>query len=282
MKTHKVQNHLKPIKGIKNIIAIASGKGGVGKSTTAVNLACALKSQGFQVGLLDADIYGPNQPHMLGVSGANPVQDGQLHPIEAHGLFTMSIGYLIDKDTPAVWRGPMVVKALHQMLFDTQWPELDFLLIDLPPGTGDIQLTLAQKVPLVGAVMVATPQDIALLDVHKGIAMFQKVAISVLGVIENMSLHTCSNCGQVEPIFGEGGAKALADAAKLPLLGALPISQHIRAAADAGLPIVIQAPASTETAHYLSIAKKIVEIVSSKPVDYSVKFPKIVVEKESP
>jgi ATP-binding protein involved in chromosome partitioning len=247
------------MESIKNIIAIASGKGGVGKSTTTINLACSLKQQGLSVGLLDADIYGPNQPAMLGVGAdVHPVFDGKFQPVEAHGLYTMSMGYLIDPATPAVWRGPMIVKALHQMLFDTAWPALDVLLIDMPPGTGDVQLTLAQKVKMRGAIMVTTPQDIALLDVKKGMAMFQKVEVPMLGVIENMSMHVCSQCAHAEAIFGEGGAARLCADFDVPLLGQLPLSRAIREKADAGVPMVIAEPRSPEAIAYNAIAQKII------------------------
>lgn len=280
MKAHQVQANLKPIPGINNIVAVAAGKGGVGKSTTAINLALALRAQGLRIGLLDADIYGPNQPKMLGVApGVNPVKDSKLYPVEAQGLQTMSIGYLIDENKPAVWRGPMVVKALMQMLKDTHWPELDLLIIDMPPGTGDIQLTLAQKVPLTGSVMVATPQEVALLDIKKGIEMFQAVHVDILGVIENMSTHICSQCQHVDAIFGEGGAKAMAEDYKIPLLGQLPISRRIRECADNGKAIVLQEPDSIEAQTYQSIAKKLITAIEAKPRDYSQAFGNIVVEK---
>lgn len=278
---HAVQPGLKPLAGVKNIIAIASGKGGVGKSTTAVNLALALSIEGAQVGILDADIYGPNQPQMLG-SQQVPESKGNrsLEPVMAHGLQSMSIGYLIDPNTPMVWRGPMVTSALQQLLHDTQWHNLDYLIIDLPPGTGDIQLTLAQKIPVSGAVMVTTPQDIALLDVRKGIAMFQKVNVPILGVVENMSLHTCSQCGHVEPIFGAGGGEQLAKQFDIELLGKLPLDIRIREQADSGKPTVIADPDSPIALIYREIARKVGAKLASLAKDYSSKFPNIVIKNE--
>lgn len=279
IRARKVQAALQPVAGIQNIIAVASGKGGVGKSTTAINLALALQQQGLQVGLLDADIYGPNQPKMLGVAAdINPVKDGKLYPVMAHGLATMSIGYLVDERKPAVWRGPMVVKALLQMLNDTHWPELDILIIDLPPGTGDIQLTLAQKVPLAGSVMVATPQEIALLDIRKGIEMFQALGVDLLGVVENMSTHICSQCQHIDPIFGDGGAKAMAEHYQLPLLGQLPISRQIREQADRGHAIVTALPDSQEAKAYQAIAEQLLVALAAKPKDYSHHFGTVKVE----
>ena len=210
---HAVQGTLKPLKGVKNIVAVASGKGGVGKSTTAANLALALAQEGARVGLLDADIYGPSMPQMMGLVGQQPESDDgkTMHPLKAHGVQTMSIGFMIDVDSPMVWRGPMVTQALEQLLNQTNWDDLDYLVVDMPPGTGDTQLTLAQKVPVTGAVIVTTPQDIALIDAKKGIVMFEKVEVPVLGIVENMSMHICSNCGHHEPIFGTGGAQKLAE-----------------------------------------------------------------------
>jgi ATP-binding protein involved in chromosome partitioning len=279
--SHAVQTGLKTLPGVKNIIAVASGKGGVGKSTTAVNLALALAVEGAQVGILDADIYGPNQPQMLG-SQQVPVSNNShsLEPVLAHGLQTMSIGYLIDPNTPMVWRGPMVTGALQQLLNDTQWRNLDYLIIDLPPGTGDIQLTLAQKIPVSGAVMVTTPQDIALLDVRKGIAMFRKVNVPILGVVENMSLHTCSQCGHVEPIFGTGGGERLAEQFDIDLLGKLPLDMRIREQADSGKPTVITEPDSPIALIYRDIARKVAAKLALKAKDYSAKFPNIVIKNE--
>src|SRR5687767_11150006 len=221
---HAVQRGVKLVPGIKNIIAVASGKGGVGKSTTAVNLALAMAAEGASVGILDADIYGPSQPMMLGISGRPESKDGKsLEPMEAHGLQAISIGFLIDSDTPMVWRGPMVTQALEQLLKDTRWRDLDYLIVDLPPGTGDIQLTLSQKVPVTGAVIVTTPQDIALMDARKGLKMFEKVGVPIVGVVENMSIHVCSNCGHAEHIFGEGGAAKMCRDYGVPFLGSLPL-----------------------------------------------------------
>lgn len=241
---------------VKNIIAIASGKGGVGKSTTAVNLALALVKQGFKVGLLDADIYGPSQQLMLGVEeGRRPMQTGQLLvPIKAHGIESMSMGYLVTEKTPMAWRGPMASGALVQMLTQTQWGDLDYLIVDMPPGTGDIQLTLSQKVPITGAVIVTTPQDVALLDAQKGIEMFRKVEVPVLGVVENMAIHICSECGHKEHVFGEGGGDRIAKAYGVPLLGALPLSLAIREQADNGKPTVAAEPEGDIAALYLEIA----------------------------
>ena len=250
--SHAVQRGVKLIPGVKNIIAIASGKGGVGKSTTAVNLALALAAEGANVGVLDADIYGPSQPMMLGLAGRPESRDGKtLEPLEAYGLQAMSIGFLIDADTPMVWRGPMVTQALEQLLKDTNWRDLDYLIVDMPPGTGDIQLTLAQKVPVTGAVIVTTPQDIALIDARKGLKMFEKVGVPIVGIVENMSMHVCSKCGHAEPIFGEGGAAKMCDDYKVPFLGGLPLDIHIREQTDAGRPTVIADP-DGKIAHDLS------------------------------
>jgi ATP-binding protein involved in chromosome partitioning len=246
------------IPGIKNIIAIASGKGGVGKSTTTVNLALALQSLHHRVGILDADIYGPNQPHMLGSTEKPALRDNDhFEPVVRFGLQTMSMGYLVDSEDPMVWRGPMVVKALHQMLYFTAWENLDYLLIDLPPGTGDVQLTLSQKTPLNAAIIVTTPQEVALLDARKGLAMFRKVDVPILGVIENMSVYHCDHCGHDAAIFGEGGAKKLCDEFNVPLLGKLPLSLQIRKQADAGVPIVMADPESDASIRYKEIAKQI-------------------------
>lgn len=263
---------------VKNIIAIASGKGGVGKSTTAVNLALALIAEGASVGLLDADIYGPNQPQMLGASGKPETRDGKLlEPMVRYGIQSMSIGYLIDADTPMIWRGPIATGALQQLLNDTNWHNLDYLIIDLPPGTGDIQLTLAQKIPLTGALIVTTPQDIALLDARKAIAMFEKVQVPILGVIENMSLHVCTNCGHSEAIFGEGGGDKLASQYKVDFLGALPLDRQIRADADAGKPTVVANPEGSIAKTYRGLAQKVIAKVTAISKTKS-KFPKIVIE----
>ncbi|MEW6037203.1 MAG: iron-sulfur cluster carrier protein ApbC [Pseudomonadota bacterium] len=273
--SHAVQKGLKPMPGVRNIAAIASGKGGVGKSTTAVNLALALAAEGARVGILDADIHGPSQPLMLGVSGRPETEGKKIHPIVAHGLQSMSIGYLIDEDTPMIWRGPMVVGALQQLLNDTLWEDLDYLIVDLPPGTGDIQLSLAQQIPVSGAVIVTTPQDIALLDAQKGLKMFEKVGIPVLGIIENMSVHVCSRCGHAEPIFGEGGGEKMARKYGTELLGQLPLDRSIREHADGGRPTVIAAPDSEPARRYRSIARKMAARLALKAKDYSGRFPTI-------
>ncbi len=255
---HPAQGQLQPLPGIRNVIAVASGKGGVGKSTTAVNLALALALDGARVGLLDADIYGPSQPRMMGLQGQRPVsQDGKrLQPLEAHGVKVMSIGFLIEEEQPMVWRGPMVTQALQQLLNDTDWGQLDYLIVDMPPGTGDIQLTLSQRVPVSGAVVVTTPQDIALLDARKGLRMFQKVNVPVLGIVENMSAHVCSNCGHEEPVFGSGGGARMAEQCGVALLGQLPLDIRIRAETDNGRPTVIADPTSRIGAAYLDTARR--------------------------
>src|SRR3954463_559901 len=253
--THSVQRGVKLIPGVKNIIAIASGKGGVGKSTTAVNLALALAAEGAKAGVLDADIYGPSQPTMLGIAGRPESKDGKsLEPMEGHGLQAISIGFLIDVDTPMVWRGPMVTQALEQLLKDTRWRDLDYLIVDLPPGTGDIQLTLAQKVPVTGAVIVTTPQDIALIDARKGLKMFEKVGIPILGVVENMSVHVCPKCGHESHIFGAGGAEKMCRDYGTELLGQLPLDEAIRSQADSGKPTVVSEPDGPIAAIYKRIA----------------------------
>jgi ATP-binding protein involved in chromosome partitioning len=276
---HAVQRNLKPLAGIKNIIAVASGKGGVGKSTTAVNLALALASEGASVGLLDADIYGPSQPRMLGIEGKPETKDGRmLEPMENYGIKAMSIGFLIDEETPMIWRGPMVTQALEQLLSETRWGELDYLVIDLPPGTGDIQLTLSQKIPVSGAVIVTTPQDIALLDARKGLKMFEKVEVPVLGIVENMSLHICSNCGHEERIFGEGGGQRMADDYKVEFLGALPLDIHIREQADSGKPTVVADPDGRVSEIYREVARRTAAQLAIKAKDFSSKFPNIVIQ----
>ncbi len=279
---HSAQKGVSHIKGVKNIIAVASGKGGVGKSTTSVNLALALAAEGASVGILDADIYGPSQPRMLGVSDTKPNSpDGQkMEPVMSHDIQSMSIGYLIDEDTPMIWRGPMVTQALEQLLNDTTWREVDYLVIDLPPGTGDTQLTLAQKVPVSGAVIVTTPQDIALLDARKAYKMFEKVEVPVLGVIENMSIHICSNCGHEERIFGEGGAQKMVEDFGTAMLGALPLDMQIREEADNGKPTVISDPDGRISEIYKEIARRTAAKLSMQAKDYSAKFPKIVIASD--
>jgi ATP-binding protein involved in chromosome partitioning len=276
---HTVQKTLRTLPNVKNVIAIASGKGGVGKSTTAVNIALALQAEGAVTGILDADIYGPSIPTMLGVSGYPSSEDGQtMQPKISFGLQTISIGYLIDEDQPMIWRGPMVTNALQQLLNQTAWQDLDYLIIDLPPGTGDIQLTLAQQIPVTGAVIVTTPQDIALLDAQRGLKMFEKVNVPVLGIVENMSIHICSNCGHEEAIFGEGGGEMMAKKYHVDLLGALPLDIAIRKFADAGRPSVVADPDGRVAAIYRQIARKMAAKLSLKAKDYSSKFPNIVVQ----
>jgi ATP-binding protein involved in chromosome partitioning len=276
---HTVQKGIKPLKNIKNTIAIASGKGGVGKSTTAVNLALALQAEGAKVGILDADIYGPSQPRMLGCRMKPDTADGKsIQPNVSYGLDSMSIGYLVDEETPMIWRGPMVTSALEQLLGDTNWSELDYLIIDLPPGTGDIQLTLCQKVPVSGALIVTTPQDISLLDARKALKMFEKVEVTVLGIVENMSTHICSNCGHEEHIFGSGGGRQMAQQYDVELLGSLPLDIHIREGVDNGKPTVAMEPDSAITASYRDIARKAAARLALTGRDYSSRFPKIVVE----
>ena len=277
---HGVQRNLKPIAGVRNIIAIASGKGGVGKSTVAVNVALALAADGASVGLLDADIYGPSQPTMVGVAGEQPTsEDGKtMQPVLAHGLQVMSIGFLVDPDQAMIWRGPMVTSALNQLLQQTQWDDLDYLIVDMPPGTGDIQLTLSQQVPVSGAVIVTTPQDIALLDARKGLAMFRKVAVPVLGVIENMSTYVCSSCGHEEAVFGSGGGEKMARDFDIEMLGQLPLSRQIREQADSGRPTVVAEPESSAAEAYRLAARRVIARLARQGKDYSSKFPKIVVE----
>jgi ATP-binding protein involved in chromosome partitioning len=277
--SHGVQRGVKLVPGVKNIIAVASGKGGVGKSTTAANLALALAAEGANVGVLDADIYGPSQPTMLGISGRPESKDGKtLEPLEAYGLQAMSIGFLIDPDTPMVWRGPMVTQALEQLLKDTNWRDLDYLVVDMPPGTGDIQLTLCQKVPVTGALIVTTPQDIALLDARKGLKMFEKVGVPIVGVVENMSIHICSNCGHAEHIFGEGGAARMCADYNVPFLGGLPLDIRIREQADSGRPTVVADPDGRIADIYREIARRTAVFVAQKAEDFSAKFPNIVIQ----
>jgi ATP-binding protein involved in chromosome partitioning len=279
---HAVQHGLKPLPGVLNIVAVASGKGGVGKSTVAVNFALALAQEGARAGILDADIYGPSQPRMLGLMGRRPeTRDGKtLEPLEAHGLRAMSIGFLVDDKQPMAWRGPMVTSALNQLLTQTNWGELDYLIVDMPPGTGDIQLTLAQRVPVSGAVIVTTPQDIALADARKGLEMFQKVNVPVLGVVENMSLHVCANCGHEERIFGEHGGRELSDAYSVPLLGSLPLDTRIRRETDEGKPTVASDPMGPIARAFREAALRGVGELAARGKDYSRLFPSITVVED--
>ena len=281
IRAHAVQRNLKPLGEISNVVAVASGKGGVGKSTVAVNLALAWAAQGARVGILDADIYGPSQPLMLGLAGQRPTApDGKhLRPLTSHGVGAMSIGFLVDEEQPMVWRGPMVTQALTQLLSETQWGALDYLVVDMPPGTGDIQLTLAQRVPVAGAVIVTTPQDIALADARKGLKMFEKVSVPVLGIVENMSVHICSNCGHSEHIFGTGGGARMAEQYGVRLLGELPLDAHIREEADGGHPTVVAAPDSPRARAYFEMARRTGGALAVRARDRSSVFPKIVVEE---
>lgn len=281
VRSHAVQRNLKPLGEIKNVVAVASGKGGVGKSTVAANLALAWAAQGARVGMLDADIYGPSQPLMLGLEGQRPTSpDGKhLKPLESYGVAAMSIGFLVDAEQPMVWRGPMVTQALTQLLSETNWGALDYLVVDMPPGTGDIQLTLAQRVPVAGAVIVTTPQDIALADARKGLKMFEKVSVPVLGVVENMSIHVCSNCGHAEHIFGSGGGARMAEQYGVKLLGELPLDAHIREEADGGRPTVVAAPDSPRALAYFQMARRTAAALALRARDRSSVFPKIVVEE---
>tara|TARA_R110002072_G_scaffold191353_1_gene348222 strand:- start:515 stop:1603 length:1089 start_codon:yes stop_codon:yes gene_type:complete len=277
--SHSVQQGVQLLANVKNTIAVASGKGGVGKSTTSINLALALQAEGATVGILDADIYGPSQPRMLGLKGKPDTTDGKtVEPKVSYGVQSMSIGYLIEEDTPMIWRGPMVTGALEQLLNDTNWQDLDYLIIDLPPGTGDIQLTLCQKIPVSGAVIVTTPQDIALLDARKALKMFEKVNVPVLGIIENMSTHICSQCGHEEHIFGSGGGDQMAKQYDVDLLGALPLDIRIREGVDNGKPTVAIEPDSEITMNYRSIARRTAAKLAMQSKDYTAKFPKIVIE----
>ena len=280
--SHSVQRGVKLVPGVKNIVAVASGKGGVGKSTTAVNLALGLAAEGASVGILDADIYGPSQPTMLGITGRPESKDGKtLEPMIGHGIQAISIGFLIDIDTPIVWRGPMVTQALEQLLKDTRWRDIDYLIVDMPPGTGDIQLTLAQKVPVTGAVIVTTPQDIALIDARKGLKMFEKVGIPILGVVENMSTHICSNCGHEEHIFGQGGAERMCREYGTELLGALPLDINIREQADSGKPTVVADPDGRAAEIYRAIARRLAVKIDESAKDMTSKFPNIVVSNNT-
>jgi len=279
VKAHAVQRGLKPLANVRNVIAVASGKGGVGKSTTAVNLALALAADGARVGMLDADIYGPSVPTMLGISGRPASHDNKtMEPLQGHGLEANSIGFLIDADAPAIWRGAMVTRAFEQMLRQTNWGDLDYLIIDMPPGTGDLALTLAQKVPVVGAVIVTTPQDLALQDARKGLRMFQKVDVPVLGVVENMAVHICTQCGHAEHIFGEGGGRRMAQQYQVPWLGSLPLTMRIREQTDAGRPTLVSDPDSEAAQQYREIARQLARAVAALPRDMAGKLPSIVVE----
>jgi len=278
---HAVQRGVRLMPNVKNIIAVASGKGGVGKSTTAANLALALAAEGAQVGILDADIYGPSQPMMMGINARPESLDGKtMEPLENHGVQVASIGFLIDPDQPMVWRGPMVVQALTQLLEQTNWRDLDYLIIDMPPGTGDIQLTLSQKVPVTGAIIVTTPQDIALLDARKGLVMFEKVGIPILGIVENMSVHICSHCGHADPIFGAGGGYRMSEEYEVDFLGALPLAIEIREQTDSGKPTVVADPDGKVAEIYRAIARKVAVRVAEKAKDMTSKFPSIVVKND--
>ncbi|MGB4060860.1 MAG: iron-sulfur cluster carrier protein ApbC [Burkholderiaceae bacterium] len=280
--THAVQRGVALLPNVKNIVAVASGKGGVGKSTTTVNLALALAAEGAKVGILDADIYGPSQPMMMGIEGRPESVDGQtMEPLENHGLQVMSIGFLVDKDEAMIWRGPMATQALDQLLRQTNWKELDYLLVDMPPGTGDIQLTLSQKVPLTGAVIVTTPQDIALLDARKGIKMFEKVGVPILGIVENMAVYCCPNCGHTEHIFGADGGKRMAAEYNMDYLGALPLNMQIRVQADSGKPTVVADPDGEVAGIYKAVARQVAIKIAQRAKDFSSKFPTIKVSKDT-
>ena len=279
---HAVQRGIGLLPGVKNVIAVASGKGGVGKSTTAVNLALALQAEGASVGILDADIYGPSQPTMLGASGQPTSPDGKtMEPIIGHGLKVMSIGFMIGPDQAMVWRGPMATQALDQLLRDTRWGELDYLVVDMPPGTGDIALSLSQRVPLTGAVIVTTPQDIALIDARKGLTMFEKVGVPILGIVENMAMHVCSQCGHVEHIFGAEGGRQMAEQYKVPFLGSLPLDRRIREQSDAGRPPVVAEPEGEIARLYRELAHTVALGIAAKAKDYTAKFPTITVSKHT-
>ena len=279
---HAVQRGVQLLPGVKNIVAVASGKGGVGKSTTAANLALALTAEGARVGLLDADIYGPSVPMMMGISGRPDSEDGKtMEPMENYGVQVMSIGFLVDADQAMIWRGPMATQALEQLLRQTHWKDLDYLIVDMPPGTGDIQLTLSQRVPMTGAVVVTTPQDIALLDAKKGIKMFEKVGVPILGIVETMAVHVCTQCGHVEHIFGADGGKKLAADNGMDYLGALPLTLQIREQADSGRPTVVAEPGSEVAGLYLQLARKVAASIAVKNKDFSAKFPTITISKNS-
>ena len=279
---HAVQRGVQLLPGVKNIVAVASGKGGVGKSTTAANLALALASEGASVGLLDADIYGPSMPMMMGISGKPASADGKtMEPMVNYGVQVMSIGFLVPQDEAMIWRGPMATQALEQLLRQTHWQELDYLIVDMPPGTGDIQLTLSQRVPMTGAVIVTTPQDIALLDAKKGIKMFEKVGVPILGIVENMAVHVCSNCGHVEHIFGADGGKKMAAEYAMDYLGALPLAMAIREQADSGRPTVVAEPDGEVAGLYKALARKVAVAIAAKNKDFSSKFPSITISKST-
>ena len=279
---HAVQRGVQLMPNVKNIIAVASGKGGVGKSTTAANLALALAAEGARVGILDADIYGPSQPMMLGINQRPESADGQtMEPLENHGIQVMSIGFLVNQDEAMIWRGPMATQALEQLLRQTNWDDLDYLIVDLPPGTGDIQLTLSQRVPMTGAVIVTTPQDIALIDARKAVTMFDKVGVPILGIVENMAVHICSHCGHAEHIFGEGGGRRYAQEKGLPYLGALPLSMDIRVQSDSGKPTVVADPDGEAAGIYKAVARQVALSIAAKAKDFSSKFPTISVSKNT-
>ena len=279
---HAVQRGVQLMPKVKNIVAVASGKGGVGKSTTAVNLALALAAEGAAVGILDADIYGPSLPTMMGIAGRPESADGTtMEPMENHGVQVMSIGFMVDADNPMIWRGPMATQALEQLLRQTNWGELDYLIVDMPPGTGDIQLTLSQRVPLTGAVIVTTPQDIALMDAKRGLKMFEKVGVPILGIVENMAVHICSNCGHVEHIFGADGGKRMASEYGVHYLGALPLSINIREQADSGKPTVVSDPDGEIAGLYKSVARQIAVGIAARAKDFSSKFPSITISKST-
>ena len=279
---HAVQRGVQLLPRVKNIVAVASGKGGVGKSTTAVNLALALAAEGASVGILDADIYGPSVPMMMGIDGRPESQDGQtMEPMENYGVQVMSIGFLVAQDEAMIWRGPMATQALEQLLRQTNWKDLDYLIVDMPPGTGDIQLTLSQRVPMTGAVVVTTPQDIALLDAKKGIKMFEKVGVPILGIVENMAVHVCSNCGHIEHIFGADGGKKMAADYQMDYLGALPLNIQIRLQADSGKPTVVSDPDSEVASLYKEVARKVAVSIAAKNKDFSSKFPSITISKNT-
>ena len=280
--SHAVQRGVQLMPNVKNIIAVASGKGGVGKSTTAANLALALAAEGASVGLLDADIYGPSMPIMMGISGRPESLDGQnMEPMENYGVQVSSIGFLVDPDEAMIWRGPMASQALDQLLRQTNWKDLDYLIVDMPPGTGDIQLSLSQRVPLTGAVIVTTPQDIALADARKGVAMFEKVGVPILGLVENMAVHVCSNCGHVEHIFGAEGGKRYAAEKGIDYLGALPLALSIREQADSGRPSVVADPDGQAATNYKAIARQVAIKVAARAKDFSAKFPSITISRDT-
>jgi len=277
-----VQRGVQLLPGVKNIVAVASGKGGVGKSTTAANLALALAAEGAKVGVLDADIYGPSQPTMLGIQGRPDSVDGKImEPMQSHGLQIMSIGFLVEPDQAMIWRGPMATQALEQLLRQTRWHDLDYLIVDMPPGTGDIQLTLSQRVPLTGAVIVTTPQDIALIDAKKGLKMFEKVGVPILGIVENMAVHICTNCGHAEHIFGADGGRAMAAQYGVDYLGALPLAMSIRQQSDDGAPSVVAEPDGEIAGLYKTLARKVAIKIASQAKDYSAKFPTISISKNT-